>query len=952
MNTLSPSASRKNSDGACLLAEDDTLATRARADPAFAFPHLARPGSSHLVPGSPIVTSERTSFIAQMIRKDSGDSSASDTDSSAQSSSGQSSSHSSPIQPPLPPPGFQPPIAFNPAAQILVRQSSGSNSGSGGRTSSGDKSRSRGKDDRRSSDPATSSASGVSSSLGMFARSDSGLLTTLSLATVDKSPSNSFSSGGSGSSGSGPSGSLRPALLRARSEASNSSSASSTSVSPPSTIPASPSTMTPMRYPTSAQPGSGSGSGSSGSSGGNGTNQTRDLVAGGDPSSHSSSTMTPPNASAQPSTASGSGGGSGGSGGSGGGSGGTGYNTSYNGRSQTSLDLISSTVFSANGFSTPLNPPLPQRSNSEAWDSVWPATSPYAVPHLPAVAAPASSHGSSTHSGSSKSGSNSSGSKVSSGSSPSLGASTGLGSPMGFSLVMSPSAPYPPNALKSTRHSSSAGGSAHKRTPSVSSPIGPPSSSSGGSASSSSVGKGSPFLGLHTEFDSPKGKARMELSLPQPRANGGAWGSASPRLSDLARPSRSPTPSPPVTPTTETPKPPHAVAPADLLGAVGDGGDKTPVNMAPTPPVLHAPASPVYDRFPPRNSPSGAFPPHLPQHASTGSMNSPRLPAQIPPLKSPRPVSVGLPLPGFLDNEPAPAQLTPPLPFSPPAQDNLARPSVSLGPSVKGSKPVAPAADLSATFHSPDVRVDGKPGDTPAPPPTLSDTSPLSPLPAAAVEASPSPPDAASPISPPPVTGYTDETARPPADDVARPDVDNPFFPPTSASPPPDQDVRPGDVSPPVEPFDAQSTEQAQDDQAYLSVTEDMDIDDEGLTTLERIFLLSKSEFTHHRSVLRPPRPVFLRVSSLVADLSRSPSAGSSSRASLATGSRTSTRARRSSTCCRCSTRSGPTRTRASARRSRRACTRSFGFSTRPAGSSPRTTTRSRRPRRTKGPAP
>ncbi|CED82233.1 Protein phosphatase 2A regulatory subunit A and related proteins [Phaffia rhodozyma] len=33
----------------------------------------------------------------------------------------------------------------------------------------------------------------------------------------------------------------------------------------------------------------------------------------------------------------------------------------------------------------------------------------------------------------------------------------------------------------------------------------------------------------------------------------------------------------------------------------------------------------------------------------------------------------------------------------------------------------------------------------------------------------------------------------------------------------------------------------------YLAVSEDMDLEDEGLTTLERIFLLSKSEFAHHR---------------------------------------------------------------------------------------------------------
>lgn len=86
---------------------------------------------------------------------------------------GTSAQHASPGQPPLPPPGFQPPIAFNPAAQIFVRQSGGagggsSNSGSGNRASSGEngngKSRmkrsggGRGDDDRRSSDPATSNS--------------------------------------------------------------------------------------------------------------------------------------------------------------------------------------------------------------------------------------------------------------------------------------------------------------------------------------------------------------------------------------------------------------------------------------------------------------------------------------------------------------------------------------------------------------------------------------------------------------------------------------------------------------------------------------------------------------------------------------------------------------------------------------------------------------------------
>lgn len=36
----------------------------------------------------------------------------------------------------------------------------------------------------------------------------------------------------------------------------------------------------------------------------------------------------------------------------------------------------------------------------------------------------------------------------------------------------------------------------------------------------------------------------------------------------------------------------------------------------------------------------------------------------------------------------------------------------------------------------------------------------------------------------------------------------------------------------------------------FLPVAADMDLEDESLTTLERIFLLSKSEFTHHRCVL------------------------------------------------------------------------------------------------------
>ena len=35
----------------------------------------------------------------------------------------------------------------------------------------------------------------------------------------------------------------------------------------------------------------------------------------------------------------------------------------------------------------------------------------------------------------------------------------------------------------------------------------------------------------------------------------------------------------------------------------------------------------------------------------------------------------------------------------------------------------------------------------------------------------------------------------------------------------------------------------------YLPAVQDLDLEDESLTTLERIFLLSKSEFTHHRYV-------------------------------------------------------------------------------------------------------
>jgi hypothetical protein len=87
--------------------------------------------------------------------------------------------------------------------------------------------------------------------------------------------------------------------------------------------------------------------------------------------------------------------------------------------------------------------------------------------------------------------------------------------------------------------------------------------------------------------------------------------------------------------------------------------------------------------------------------------------------------------------------------------------------------------------------------------------------------------------------------ASPPGPEVA----DNPYFPPTGGSPAPVHELRSGEASPPIDAFGGDPAQQQQDNQAYLSVTEDMDIDDEGLTTLERIFLLSKSEFTHHRCV-------------------------------------------------------------------------------------------------------
>jgi hypothetical protein len=205
----SPSASRKNSDGALCLSRcseepcdkegtGDVALTRFPLGP---WPLRLTPlsllsppaGSSHMVPGSPGLSSTPFNFMSPMIRKDSSSSSHSDgggscttphaetIENTGSGSSGGSSGSaaagpsSSPVsQPPLPPPGFQPPIAFNPAAQIFVRQSGAagggsSNSGSGNRASSGEngqnKSRvkrtggggGRAADDRRSSDPATSS---------------------------------------------------------------------------------------------------------------------------------------------------------------------------------------------------------------------------------------------------------------------------------------------------------------------------------------------------------------------------------------------------------------------------------------------------------------------------------------------------------------------------------------------------------------------------------------------------------------------------------------------------------------------------------------------------------------------------------------------------------------------------------------------------------------------------
>lgn len=121
------------------------------AEPAC-FVALPSPASSRMtMPSSP--TSAST-FISPMVRRDS---------SSSGEGSDLSSGHSSPIQPPLPPPGFQPPIAFNPAAQAFVCQSSGggSNSGSGETASRSRKSREKyaGSDERRSSNPSTSCTS-------------------------------------------------------------------------------------------------------------------------------------------------------------------------------------------------------------------------------------------------------------------------------------------------------------------------------------------------------------------------------------------------------------------------------------------------------------------------------------------------------------------------------------------------------------------------------------------------------------------------------------------------------------------------------------------------------------------------------------------------------------------------------------------------------------------------
>lgn len=581
-----------------------------------------------------------------------------------------------------------------------------------------------------------------------------------------------------------------------------------------------------MRYPDSAD-----------ARGNNATNQTRDIMTNSvDPltsSSGSSSTLTPQGGSKSSrsgSGRSGSGSGSGGGSGESGDSGESGGAVSHGSRSQNSLDNISLSIFTASGFSATLNPPPPMRTNSEAWDSVWPATSPYAVPHLPSAPATHSSQNGSSNSGSSinhsGSGSGNSGSRVSSGS-PSIPSTSNLsGSPIGYSLVMSPSSPYPPN-LFSTRSSGSGG---HKRTPSVTSPVAPSPLSLGGGSTS----RGSPYLGINhnasplpTDPDSPRGKSRMELSLPHPRSPILPVMKGSPRMSSLARPgsSSSPTSSPPVTPTTEQPS--HVTLPSDLLDL--SSGKGRPRHLAPM--TAETGQRPLPSHLSPRSS-------------LRSSIQTESPPRDLPPLKSPRPVLAGLPLPAFLAADSIEPQRSA-IPFSPRdgPQHSPTTPSFSdESGNEDGTRTPRPgdSPDLpSAAFSRLGIETDGASPSSPSDGPSPEHTSP--------VDLSTSPTlDTSIPL-PSPLS--SDSPATPLSAESARPDVDNPYFPPNPAKEnsisPPLVEERPGDISPPVEAFeDGQA-----DDQNYMSVPEDMDIDDEGLTTLERIFLLSKSEFVHHRFV-------------------------------------------------------------------------------------------------------